>query len=134
MVVNVSYDKLSDEIQKQLSEYSQDITNGLNEAFKGLADEGVKALQNTKPYHDRTGRYAKGFAVTQRKNATSVAGAESYTIHNKKHYQITHLLEHGHLTRKGTRTAAFKHWEIALDNIDKAAEKAIEKVVRNTGG
>ncbi len=134
MVVSVSYDKLSDEIQKELAEYSQDITRGLNEAFKDLADEGVKTLETTKPYHDRTGRYAKGFAVTQRKNGTSIAGAESYTIHNKKHYQITHLLEHGHLTRKGTRTAAFKHWETALDNIDKQAEKAIEKVVKNAGG
>ena len=134
MVVNVGYDKLSEELQKQLSEYSQDITKGLNEVFKDLAEQGVKELQQGKPYHNRTGQYTKNFAVTQRKTASTVQGAESYTIYNKKRYQITHLLEHGHLTRKGTRTAAFKHWQPALDNIDKAAEKAIEKVVRNAGG
>lgn len=134
MVVNVGYDKLSEELQKQLSEYSQDVTDGLNEAFKQLGDDGVKELSQERPYHNRTGQYAKNFAVTQRKTASAVHGAESYTIYNKKRYQITHLLEHGHLTRNGKRTAAFKHWQPALDNIDKEAEKLIEKVVKNAGG
>ena len=38
MVVNVGYDQLSDEIQKTLTQYSQDITEGLNKAFKELAE------------------------------------------------------------------------------------------------
>ena len=125
--------KLSEEIQKELSQYSQAITEGLNKAYKELAESGVKTLENTHPYHDRTGKYAKGFAATQRKGATSVAGAESYTVHNKKHYQVTHLLEFGHLTRKGTRTGIYKHWQTALDNIDREAEKVVEKVVNNAG-
>lgn len=133
MVVNVTYDQLSEEIQKELSQYSQAITEGLNKAYKELAESGVKTLENTHPYHDRTGKYAKGFAATQRKGATSVAGAESYTVHNKKHYQVTHLLEFGHLTRKGTRTGIYKHWQTALDNIDREAEKVVEKVVNNAG-
>ena len=81
--------RLSEELQKQLSEYSQDITKGLNEAFKDLAEQGVKELQQGKPYHNRTGQYAKNFAVTQRKTASTVQGAESYTIYNKKRYNCT---------------------------------------------
>ncbi len=134
MVVNIGYDQLTDELQKQLSEYSQDITEGLNKVYKSLADQGVAELQRNKPYHDRTGRYSKGFAVTQRKGAQSVTGGESYTIHNKKHYQITHLLEYGHLTRKGNRTRTFEHWKPTIEKIDAAAEKAVAEVVRNAGG
>ena len=134
MVVNVSYDQLSDELQRQLSEYSQELTEKLNDAYKELAESGVKTLETTRPYHDRTGKYAKGFTVSQRKNAVSAAGAESYTIHNKKHYQITHLLEHGHLTRNGGRTGTFKHWETALDTVNREAERAVERVVRNASG
>lgn len=133
MVVNIGYDQLSDEIQKTLTQYSQDITEGLNKAFKELAESGVKELSQGKPYHNRTGQYAKNFAVTQRKTGVSAAGAESYTIYNKKRYQITHLLEHGHLTRSGRRAAAFEHWKPALDNIDREAEKVVEKVVNNAG-
>ena len=131
MVTNISYDQLSSELQKQLSEFSTEVTEGLNKAFKEVAEAGVEELQRTRPYHDRTGQYSKNFAVTQRKNARSVTGAEGYTIHNKKRYQITHLLEQGHLTRSGSRAAAFPHWEAAQATVEKKAQEAIERVVRN---
>lgn len=130
MVVSVGFSELSAELQKQLESYNQDIVEGLNKAYKELADAGVAKLQSTHPYHDRTGKYSKGFAVTQRKNAVTATGAESYTIHNKKHYQITHLLEHGHLTRNGSRTAAFEHWKPTLDELDRKAETIVKNVIQ----
>ncbi len=130
MVVSVGFSELSAELQKQLESYNQDIVEGLNKAYKELADAGVAKLQSTHPYHDRTGKYSKGFAVTQRKNAVTATGAESYTIHNKKHYQITHLLEHGHLTRNGGRTAAFEHWKPTLDELDHKAETIVKNVIQ----
>ena len=48
MVVSTSYDKLSKELQQQLAEYSQNVTNELNKTFKELAEAGVKDLQQTK--------------------------------------------------------------------------------------
>ena len=132
MVVSTSYDNLSEELQQQLAEYSQSLTNELNKAFKELAEAGMKDLQQTKPYHDRTGKYAKSFAIKQRKNQ-SVHGAQSFTIHDEKHYQITHLLEHGHLTRSGRRAREFKHWQPALDKLNELSEKAIEKAIKNAG-
>ena len=133
MVVSVGYSELSAELQKQLESYNQDIVEGLNKAYKELADAGVAKLQSTHPYHDRTGKYSKGFAVTQRKNAATATGAESYTIHNKKHYQITHLLEHGHLTRNGSRAAAFEHWKPTLDELDREADVLIKNVIESAG-
>lgn len=131
MVVNIGYDQLSAELQKQLETYNQDIVEGLNAAYKELAEAGVAKLQSTHPYHDRTGKYSKGFAATQRKNAVTATGAESYTIHNKKHYQITHLLEHGHLTRSGSRTRAFEHWKPTLEELDRKAETIVKRVVES---
>lgn len=134
MVVNISYSQLSEELQRQLSEFSTEVSDGLNKAFKEVAEAGVEELKKGRPYHNRSGQYVKGFAVTQRKNAISAAGAESYTIHNKKRYQITHLLEHGHLTRNGRRAAAFPHWEEAQELMKREAETAVERVVRNASG
>lgn len=131
MVVSIAYDQLAEALQKQLSEYSTALTEELNAAYKELADAGVDELKRVRPYHDRTGQYSKNFAVKQRKNAQSVVGAQSYTIHNKKRYQITHLLEHGHLTRDGKRkTQAFPHWEEAERKIESEAVRKIEEAVR----
>lgn len=129
MVVKIAYDQLAEALQNQLSEYSTAVTEELNAAYRELADAGVEELKQTHPYHDRTGQYSKNFAVKQRKNAQSVVGAQSYTIHSKKRYQITHLLEHGHLTRSGTRARAFPHWQEAEDRIEREAVRKIEAAV-----
>ena len=130
MVVKIAYDQLAEALQNQLSEYSTAVTEELNAAYKELADAGVDELKRVHPYHDRTGQYSKNFAVKQRKNAQSVVGAQSYTIHSKKRYQITHLLEYGHLTRDGKRkTQAFPHWQEAENKIEREAVKKIEAAV-----
>lgn len=131
MVVKTAYDQLEEALKCQLSEYSTALTKQLNAAYKELADAGVEELKRAHPYHDRTGQYSKNFAVKQRKNAQNAIGAESYTIHNKKRYQITHLLEHGHLTRDGKRkTKAFPHWSDAERKIESEALKKIEEAIR----
>jgi len=133
MVTNTSFEQLPEELKKTLDTYSQNITTELNKAFKELAESGSDELKQGKPYHNRTGQYAADFAVTQRKNSTSVTGIETQTIYNKKHYQITHLLEFGHLTRNGKRAAAYPHWQTALDNINKNIDRAVQEAVSRAG-
>ncbi len=133
MVTNTSFDNLPEEVKKTLDTYSQSITTELNKAFKELADQAADELKQGKPYHNRTGQYAADFAVTNRKGSTSIAGAETYTVYNKKHYQITHLLEFGHLTRNGKRAAAYPHWQTALDNINKNIDRAVQEAVSRAG-
>jgi hypothetical protein len=48
------------------------------------------------------------------------------TVHNKQHYQLTHLLEFGHvIAGTGRRSQAFPH--IGAVN-ESAAQKFVEKV------
>ena len=133
MVTNTSFENLPEEVKKTLDTYNQNITTELNKAFKELADQAADELKQGKPYHNRTGQYAADFAVTNRKGSTSIAGAETYTVYNKKHYQITHLLEFGHLTRNGKRAAAYPHWQTALDNINKNIDRAVQEAVSRAG-
>lgn len=73
-------------------------------AIKETATETVMKLRNTSPV--KTGSYAKGWKVGTRRGS-------DYIVHNATDYQLTHLLENGHVIRnkKGTygRAPAHKH-------------------------
>lgn len=91
---------LGDEINKLLDEYSLEVNEDVNKAAKATAKLGAKELKSTSPKGSR-GRYARGWAVKETKGSF---GYTQLTIHNKKDYQLTHLLENGHLIRNKTGT------------------------------
>jgi len=104
---------LSKEISKALSEYTAEVTEGLEEAKEKVAKDTVKHLRSL-DHPKLTGDYAKGWARKK------VGTAE--VIHNRTDYQLTHLLEKGHAKRDGDRVPAIPH-------IGPAEEKAIEEYV-----
>lgn len=91
---------LGDEINKILEEYAIEVNEDVNKAAKATAALGVKELKSTSP-KGRRGRYGRGWAVKETKGSF---GYTQLTIHNKKDYQLTHLLENGHLIRNKTGT------------------------------
>jgi hypothetical protein len=98
------------EIAKILSQYSQDVEEGLEKAKEDVAKVAVARLKKNSPR--RTGRYARGWR-TKRVGTAQV-------IYNATDYQLTHLLEHGHAKRNGGRVAGIPH-------IRPVEEKAIEE-------
>ena len=90
-----------------LNEYKGACDANADEAVKYTAKEAVQELRKANP--PGSGKYGswkaynKGWTVTQTKKDKSA------TVHNKDHYQLTHLLEKGHALVQGGRSKAFPH-------------------------
>lgn len=95
---------ISIQMKQILDEFTDEVNDVLHEAAKTTADEAEDRLHNTSPR--KTGDYAAGWEVKQE-------GKYDYIVHNSTNYQLTHLLENGHVIRnkKGTygRAPAHKH-------------------------
>lgn len=92
------------QMKELLNEVSKEAREAGANGIKKIAKESVTKLRNTSP--KKTGSYAKGWAA--KKN-----GDMNIVVHNKTDYQLTHLLENGHIikNKKGTygRTNGIKH-------------------------
>lgn len=133
MVVNIKPEQLDETIRGQLETYSAEITKNINENLKEVAETTAETLKKGGTYKERTGKYTPDWSVTARK-AVSTTQGEQYSVHNRKHYQLTHLLEKGHVTRNGKRTRAFEHILPAEQAAEELAVEAVEKAVRSANG
>ena len=111
-MANIEIDELANYLQREFSEFSDQVNTIVEDECKKMAYEVKKELANDPNIPQSTNtqdHYKKSFAV---KKATSKDGWHGYRVYNKKG-QLTHLLEYGHDTSKGGRTRAFPHWEQA---------------------
>ena len=97
--VTAQMTELLDQVDKEIEQSAK--TN-----IQVVAKESVAKLKNTSPV--KSGSYAKGWGVKKE-------GDMDVVVHNRTDYQLTHLLENGHVIRnkKGTygRTRGIKHIE-----------------------
>lgn len=127
MSKTIKVDDLSKEIMKALENYSDDISELVKEAADDVGKEAVQELKNTSPKKKRKGgRYAKGWKLKKEK-----LGKNKYSvkIHNKTDYQLTHLLEIGHVTRNGGRTKAIPHIRPVEEKYSKEYEKELKQKI-----
>ena len=121
MKTRISSSKLADVISEELREYSQGVTDELKEVIQEVGRDTVQRLKLTSP--KRTGKYARGWKMTK-------AYESQYDIrivlHNSQ-YQLTHLLEYGHVKANGGRTRDFPHIgpaeEAAIQTLTERAKK-----------
>lgn len=73
-------------LQTALRKYGVTCNEIMEEVLKETAQEASEKLKQTSP--ENSGAYAKGWTVSKQ--------GGSYIVHNKDHYQLTHLLENGH--------------------------------------
>ncbi|ALX50466.1 HK97 gp10 family phage protein [Lentibacillus amyloliquefaciens] len=118
-------DDFAKEIAQTLSDYTDEVTEGLQEAQKDVARQSRKRLKSDSPVGDYAGGgdYAKGWRAKKIRNG-------GYVVHNKTDYQLTHLLEYGHAKRGGSgRVRAYPHIrkveQQAIDEYQRRAEKVI---------
>ena len=95
---------VSIQMKQILDEFSDKANDVLDKSANDTADECVDKLQNTSPR--KSGDYSRGWAVKKEAKGDVI-------VHNSTNYQLTHLLENGHVVRnkKGTygRAPAHKH-------------------------
>ena len=120
------------DINDILAGYGDDIQQLIQDEADKIAKEGVKVLKATSPKNKKNtasrGRYAKGW----RSKKFVSRGSVHYIIHNATDYQLTHLLEKGHLTRNGGKTTPIVHIkpveEQCVSEYIKNVEQGIRKV------
>lgn len=77
-----------------LEDYSKEVRRAAADSQDKIAKEAVQKLKNTSP--KKSGDYARDWALKRERSRT---GVPTVTVYNKKHYQLTHLLENGHIIR-----------------------------------
>lgn len=124
MSKTIKIDNLSKEIMKSLENYSDDISEVVEEVSNDVGKEAVGELKTTSP--KKRGSYAKGWRLKKDK-----LGRNRYSvkIHNKTDYQLTHLLEFGHVTRNGGRTEAIPHIRPVEEKYSKEYEKELKQKI-----
>lgn len=124
-----------------MKSYTDDVVEGITTEAKDTAETGAEMLRNVRmPDASKSGsarpmkrrqwnRYSNSWAVKERE------GTNFYhaSIHNKRHYRLTHLLEYGHATRNGTTTRAFRHIEPIDIYCVERIEKNIPKIIKKGG-
>lgn len=128
--MKVSLDSLDEEIKKALEDYNVEVVRVTNESIKETAKEAAKMLKNGGPYKNRTRAYAKDWTAGQREKTKSVIQVQGYTVYNKNHFQLTHLLEHGHQSRNGGRVKEFVHIAPVNDQMGEMVANKIESKLR----
>lgn len=121
MEVKITSDKLADTLREAMEQYAGTVTEIVNKQAEETAKWSAEELKKGGPYKERTGKYTKDWdSKIREKRISKITGEVSYSVYNKKHYQLTHLLEKGHVKRNGSgRVRAFEH----IAPIEKQAEE-----------
>lgn len=107
-----------------LSEYESDVRLATREVIEKVGDIAKNEIKAGSPV--RTGKYKAGWAV--RKERPSNPYRSYAIVHNRTRYQLTHLLEKGHVTRNGGRTRPDEHIAPVAERVDKMLREAFDKI------
>ena len=126
----VAVDDFAKALGEELGEYFDSITEDVKTAVRETAEECVEEVKRKSPKRKSPsgGAYRKSWTATEMFNRR---GSIRFTIHNKKHYRLTHLLENGHAKKNGGRVDGIPHIAPAEENAEKALIKRIEEAIKN---
>lgn len=127
----ISIENLSSEIEKELTIYSNKVTEGIKKETKISMSNLVKRTKETAPVGKRSRHYRD--SIASKKLEETDRGVTYQWYVKGSDYRLSHLLENGHATRDGGRTRGTHFIANASDPILKDYEKAIEEVCRNGG-
>lgn len=86
---------LSPYLKDLLDEYGDDVFHALVESTEEVTKASRNKLRTAGSFQNRTGRYRKGWRAEISKTRGGCIG----TVYNATDYQLTHLLENGHIVK-----------------------------------
>ena len=110
---------ISDEIMNQLQYYVADVRDKVEIAIDESAKDLKKGIEQDAPR--KRPSYAKGWRIKKTPKKS--------IVHNKTDYQLTHLLEHGHVLKNGDRFQGKPHIRPNEEKMIRDYLKKIEKAV-----
>ena len=124
----------ADDLAKALSDACKEFTDEVKEKVENkinqIAQETVEDVKSLAPvYHGKNkktskGRYKRSWKYRTDKERGSI---NAVVYASGKQYNLTHLLENGHLNRDGTsRSKAFPHISVADKNMQEKLEKILD--------
>ena len=125
----VDFDKA---IKEALEQYGDDVLEVMGDAITKVADEAVEKLKSVKsfaPEGNPSGKYSASWKSEEKRTGRL---SKKRVIHNAEHYRLTHLLEHGHVSRNGTgrtfgKVPAYPHIGEVNDWVGEELPREIER-------
>lgn len=133
MSKTVKPENLQSVIMDYLNDYREDIQEDVEEATNTITKQAKEELTQSSrekfKLHGRDEPYYKGWTIKLQKK-----GKLKYhkVIWNKTNYQLTHLLEFGHVTRNGGRTKPVPHIRPIEEKYGVEFVDLLEKKIRRT--
>lgn len=122
----VKLDEVAEKIMKELEHYRDTAVEVMDKAVADTSKKAVQELRNAHPPESKNwDEYNKGWTATKSKKGKK----SSAVVHNKTHYQLTHLLEYGHakIGEKGGKTREFVH----IAPVDEMCAEMMEEAIVN---
>ena len=124
----VTVDDFAEEVQLTFDFVGDTIKGILKDASLNAAESTCRDVTNRSmnTFHSKTHAYARGWTVSATNNG--------YVVHNKPHYRLTHLLEHGHDVSNqwgatGKRAGAYPHIAPAeLEGVQRFIDEVNQKL------
>lgn len=123
--MGINVDDLAKSVNEILSEYADDINEGVKVSAQEVGKQTVKQLKATSP-KGRSAKYARSW---RQKTTQDRLGNTQTVVYNEKRGQLTHLLENGHYNRDGSFTRGRPHIKPAEDMAVEAFVKEAKKIV-----
>ena len=118
----VSVDQMADVIMDGLLEYAQLATDVMKDCVKKAGNTVKKEAQANAPV--KTGKYKKSWTVKRQRETSNTL---EVVVHSRNRYQLTHLLEKGHVKRGGGRVKAIPHIAPAEEKGIRELEEGIKR-------
>lgn len=125
----VKFDDVDKEIQVQLEKFWKGKEEQLFMESEVVAKEVVKEIKDNAQV--RTGRYKAGWDYKSEVSYDAYGGAiRRYVVYNKDRYQLAHLLNNGHATKKGGWVQGNQHITKVYVKIPEKLTDLARKVIK----